>query len=115
MRTMALWGLVAAVLVTAAVGAMPQRGGAIPQRPGLHLPIGTDGGLIALSAVVEGKHQQVTIVDPTRHVMTVYHVDLASGNVKLCCVRNFHWDMQMLQHNGESPLPREIQSLLEPR
>jgi hypothetical protein len=114
MKAVALWGLLAAGLVTAAVGAMPDRNEGLAQRSKADRAK-ADSGLIALSAVVEGKHQQVTVIDPARRVMSVYHIDLASGSVKLCCVRNFHWDLQMLQHNGESPLPREIQSLLEPR
>jgi hypothetical protein len=114
MRAAVLWSLLAAGLVTAAVGGMPERNEALRQRATAHRPIGADNGLIALSTVVEGKYQQVTLIDITSRVMSVYHIDLASGSVKLCCVRKFHWDLQMLQHNGESPLPREIRSLLEP-
>jgi hypothetical protein len=114
MRTVVLWALLAAGLVTAAVAGMPDRNDALRQRAQTHQPIGADNGLIALSTVVEGKYQQVTLIDSASRVMSVYHIDLASGSVKLCCVRNFRWDLQMLQHNGESPLPREIRSLLEP-
>jgi hypothetical protein len=71
--------------------------------------------LIALSTVVGDKYQQVVVVDPRQRVLSVYHVELASGNVKLCCVRNIQWDLQMTHYNGENPLPREIQSLLQSR
>lgn len=57
--------------------------------------------------------QLVTIIDPQTRVMAVYLVDGAGGNVALKCVRNFHWDLQLNEFNGSSPLPREIQSLIE--
>jgi len=110
---MVFWGLVGAGLVTAALGAIGEPDAAMLRRTPPSQSAAADGGMIALSTVVEGKYQQVTLIDPSRHVMSVYQIDLASGNVKLCCVRNFHWDLQMLQHNGERPLPREIRSALE--
>jgi hypothetical protein len=45
--------------------------------------------------------------------MSVYHVELSSGNVELRCVRNIHWDLQMMYFNGKSPLPQEILSMIQ--
>lgn len=103
-------------LVIAAAGAVPERGDPLAQRGSFPSPVAAAGGdLIALSTVVGDKYQQLTVVDPKAKVISVYHVELATGNVRLCCVRNIHWDLQMKHYNGDSPLPREIQSLLEPR
>jgi hypothetical protein len=115
MRTAVLGVLVCAGLSVAAVLLLSGGNESFAQRAGDYRPVRTDDGLIALSTVVDNQYQQVTLIDPDRQVMSVYHVQLATGSVKLRCVRNFHWDLEMLQHNGESPLPREIQSLLEPR
>ncbi len=41
--------------------------------------------------------------------MCVYHID-ASGVITLKSARNIHWDLQMEQYNGTSPLPRDIRS-----
>lgn len=115
MRTAVLGILVCAGLSVAALVLVGGGKESLAQRPTAHQPVRTDEGLIALSTVVDNQYQQVTLIDPQREVMSVYHVQLATGSVKLQCVRNFHWDLQMLQHNGENPLPREIQALLEPR
>ena len=73
------------------------------------------GGLIALAMPVEEQRQQVTVIDPEKQVLSVYHIDLASGEVVLKSVRNIHWDLQMTEFNGTSPLPREVRSLLDQR
>ena len=68
--------------------------------------------------MVGDKYQQM-VVDPKSRVMSVYHVDLASGSIHLRCVRNIHWDLQMMDFNGTAPLPQEIraeiQTLVQPR
>jgi hypothetical protein len=115
MRTAVLGVLVLAGLLVAALVLASGGSESFAQRPGSFRPAHADDGLIALSTVVDDQYQQVTLIDPEQRVMSVYHVKLATGSVKLQCVRNFHWDLQMLQHNGESPLPQEIRSLLEPR
>jgi hypothetical protein len=75
----------------------------------------SDGGLITLATAAGENRQQVTVIDPTMHVLSVYHIDLASGEVSLKSVRNIHWDLQMTEFNGTSPLPKEIRSTLEQR
>lgn len=113
MRTVFLGALVIAGLVITAAGvtANPQEG--LPQRSAPGVASGSEGQLIALSATVGDKYQQVTVIDPKTQAMSVYHIDLADGKVRLKSVRNFHWDLQMVHLNGVAPLPREIQTLLQ--
>ena len=72
-------------------------------------------GLVALPSDVDDRHQQITLIDPLARTMVVYHIDKSSGEVTLRSVRNIHWDLQMDEFNGKTPLPREIRSLLERR
>ncbi len=69
--------------------------------------------LIAFATTVADKYQQITIIDPKQRVMSVYHIDLADGKIRLRSVRNFQWDLQLIHLNGQPPLPREIQAILE--
>jgi hypothetical protein len=113
MRTVWLGVLLSAGLAVAAGGASLTPNGAAEERP-VGLPPGeAQSGLIAFSNVVEGKYQQVTVIDPERMAMSVYHVDLASGVIELKCVRTIHWDLQMTCYNGKGLLPQEIHSLQE--
>jgi hypothetical protein len=113
----AILGFLACVgLVIAAVAAPPGPAGAPLGVPPTSRPVQAAAGeMIALSTVVADKYQQLTVIDPKQRVLSVYHIELATGNVRLCCVRNIHFDLQMMEFNGESPLPREIESLLKPR
>jgi hypothetical protein len=81
---------------------------------GIAAPGGTQG-LIPLSVPLGEHRQQVTVLDPQMHVMAVYHVDGATGEIVLRSVRNIHWDLQMSEFNGKSPSPKEIHALLDPR
>lgn len=113
MRTWLLGLLVISGLVMAAAGVLPDRGEALAQRiPPPHTAL-ADGALIALSTTVGDKYQQLSVIDPKLRVLSVYHVDLASGNVELKCVRTIHWDLQMTYYNGKGPMPQDIQSLVE--
>jgi hypothetical protein len=60
----------------------------------------------------EGR-QQITVIDPELRSMSVYHIELASGEITLKSVRKIHWDLQMTDFNGTSPLPQDVRSLLE--
>jgi len=68
--------------------------------------------LAAFSAVVEGKYQQLIVVDPFQRVIAVYHVRLETGALELKSIRNIFWDMQLVDYNGQRPLPQEIQSMI---
>jgi hypothetical protein len=98
--------------VAAIVGAMVPSVGYAQRTPAAN---GPTGGLIALATDAGGQRQQVTVIDPQTRVLSVYHIDLATGNAKLTCVRNINWDLQMMEFNGESPTPREVRSIVEQR
>ncbi len=116
MRIVALGALIIAGLVVAAVGLAADPGEALAQRLGSPNPARASGELIALSTMVGDKYQQVTVIDPKQQVMSVYHIELATGAVELRCVRNIHWDLQMTYFNGKGLSPLEIQSqTLQPR
>ncbi len=115
MRAVLLGGLIGAGLAMAAVGAAPNRG---------ELPAGrfvpsevaaAHGELIALSATVDNEYQVVTVIDPKARAMSVYHVELATGEVELQCVRNIRWDLQLEWFNGKGLSPPEVRSMLESR
>lgn len=72
-----------------------------------------EGQIIAFSTTVGDKYQQVILIDPKSRAMSVYHIDLPDGKIRLRSVRNFHWDLQLIHLNGQPPLPREIQTILE--
>ena len=55
------------------------------------------------------------MIDPDLKVVSVYHLELVSGEITLKSVRNIHWDLQMTEFNTSAPQPREIRSLLEQR
>ncbi len=71
--------------------------------------------LIALSAQLADGKQQITVIDPRQRVVSVYHINPASGEIGLKSVRNIHWDLQMTQFNAQAPLPEEIRNVLTQR
>ena len=115
MRTVAMGLVVVAGLVIAAAAAPGDRSEAPAPRMNVPLSAAANNDLIAVTSTLGDRVQQVTIIDPKQRVMSVYHIELASGKIALRSVRNFQWDLKMTEFNGENPLPREIQALLEPR
>lgn len=116
MKRAVLGVLLVGLLVTIVAGALAES----RQTPSLPAGVPSRGavaadGLIAISETVEQKYQQVTVIDPKQRVMSVYHIDLASGVISLRSVRSIQWDLQMSDYNGKSPLSREIQALSEQR
>jgi hypothetical protein len=77
------------------------------------MPVTSTGGLIALATAAGDQRQLVTVIDPATRVLGVYQIELATGEVTLKSVRNIHWDLQMIEFNGTSPLPGEVRSILE--
>ena len=73
------------------------------------------GALIALNSDVEEGRQQIVVIDPKSRVMSVYHIDHATGVISLKSVRNIHADLLMDEFNTESPLPKEIRAILDQR
>jgi hypothetical protein len=115
MRAAMLGALIGAGLVVAAVGATSDGGGGLADPRAPYASVKPSGELIALAATVDGKHQQLTVIDPKLRTISVYHVELATGSIELRCVRNIHWDLQMECFNGSGLLPPEIRSMLESR
>ena len=77
------------------------------------VPHAAGSELIALPTQLADGKQQLTVIDPTARVISVYHISPTSGELALKSVRNIHWDLQMTQFNGTSPLPQELRSLVE--
>jgi hypothetical protein len=71
------------------------------------------GELITHVTAAEGQPQLVTVIDPRARVMAVYHVDRVSGQITPKSVRNFTWDLQMIEFNSGEPLPQDIRSGLQ--
>jgi len=107
----AVAGVVSALVVFVALSlaALPNVGLAQRNSP---LVQGGSAGLTTLSSPIGENRQQLTVVDPDMRVISVYHID-AKGEITLKSVRNIHWDLQMVDFNSSSPLPREIRALLE--
>ncbi len=73
------------------------------------------GELIALNSDVEQGRQQIVVIDTKSRVMSVYHIEHATGVISLKSVRNIHADLLMDEFNTESPLPKEIRAILDQR
>jgi hypothetical protein len=113
MRVAMLGVLIGAGLVTAAAGFAPNRNEALAQRSTPPRQTSAEGEWIALSTTVGEQYQQLVIIDPKTRVLSVYHVDLHSGEVELRCVRNVQFDLQIDNFNTKAPLPQEVKSMLE--
>ena len=117
MRRAVLGSVVLIGCVIAAVAAAPDRQDGIPPRgvPIHFYPNAANSDLIVVSANVRDQYQQMTIIDPKRRTMAVYHQDFATGVPVLRSVRSFEFDLQLEQFNGKEPLPDEIRALLSPK
>ncbi|MBN2295150.1 MAG: hypothetical protein JXM70_22160 [Pirellulales bacterium] len=111
MKTILLGALAGALVVATGLIAFPENGEAQVRPPYVQRPAGSNDGLIALSETVDGRYQQVTVIDPLSHSMCVYHIDFTSGEIALRSVRKIHWDMQMTDFNGTKPLASEVKTL----
>ncbi len=111
-----LLGIVLVVgLVAVAMGTMPAAPPVAPQGAAQGRVATADDKMIVASTVVEGRYQQLVVLDPKQNSFAVYHVDLTTGMIEFRAERNVTWDLQMTHYNGKKPLPSEIQSLLEHR
>jgi len=127
MKRLVLGALTGAVLVMAAFGAMDHRSMGFAQQLASQQRmvqqqiaddgqrIVADGQLIAVPGVVGETGQLLTVIDPKRQVMSVYHIDSASGKIGLRSVRNIYWDLQLMDFDIEGLPPREIRAMLERR
>jgi len=76
-------------------------------------PLPSSGDLIAHVNTTDGQPQVVTVIDPRQKVIGVYHVDRTTGEITLKSVRNFTWDLQMVEFNSGEPLPQDIRNGLQ--
>jgi hypothetical protein len=117
MRFTSVGMLVCALVIALGLNAWAQPGQPVGQvaGPGISAATGYDeqSGLIALAAPAGENRQQITVIDPREQVMSVYHIDLATGAIDLKSVRKIEWDLRMVQFNGTSPLPQEIRTKIE--
>lgn len=116
MKRVVLGALLSVGLVMAAVAVAEQRGDGLVQRVAPAVPAPATGSeLIVVPASLGDKVQTLTVVDPRQRVLSVYHIEMATGKITLKSVRNIQWDLQMTYLNNETPLPQEIRSLMEQR
>jgi hypothetical protein len=86
------------------------------QQPYGGSPLAASGGtgqLITHFLPTDGKPTALTIVDPQLRTIGVYHINRETGEIHLKSIRNIAADLQMDDHNSNSPLPREIRKGLE--
>ncbi len=84
---------------------------AIASRPSL----AAAGDWMAFCSETGNGPTQITLIDAKAHVISVYHIDRATGEIELKSVRKVEWDLRMEEFNGVRPLPKEIRALLEQR
>ena len=112
MRMTVVGALLVVGLTAAVVAVRPEGPEAFGERMEPYPPNASESRYIAFSTTVEDEYEQLTVIDPAKQVILVYHVELSSGNVELCCVRNIESDLQLDYYNGKSPFPPEIRSQL---
>jgi hypothetical protein len=111
MRYSFVGALIVAGLVIAGTAV---RSSSQPAAPAVDFPPRAQSGeLITHVTATDGQSQMVTVVDPRQRVMAIYHVDRATGQITPKSVRNFTWDLQMIEFNSGDPLPQDIRSGLQ--
>jgi len=113
MKRTVLGSLLVLGLAMAAVAVGDQRGEVVTQRaaPAPAAASGTE--LIVVPTALGEKGQMLTVVDARQRVVSVYHIDAATGKIALKGVRNIQLDLQVPYYNNEPPFPQEIRSWLE--
>jgi hypothetical protein len=111
MRVTLVGALLGASLV---IGAMAGRGSSeSAYSSGIDLPARASSELFAQVTATDGQPLTVTVIDPRQRVMAVYHVDRNTGEITPKSVRNFTWDLQMIEYNSGKPLPQDIRNGLQ--
>jgi len=115
MKAVVLGTLASLGLALAAIGVLDHCGEVFAQQLPPSPAVKTGSQLIVVPAPAAGNVQLLTVIDPRLCVMSVYRIDLTTGKIALCSVRNMRWDLQMMYLNNEDPLPQEIRALLQQR
>jgi len=89
--------------------ARPPLPSAVSSRPSM----AAAGDWMAFCSEHDGGPTQITLIDAKTRVMSVYHIDRATGAIELKSVRKLEWDLRMEEFNGVRPLPKDIRALLE--
>ena len=58
---------------------------------------------------------QMVVVDRFKKSAAVYHIDSATGKLAFKSARNIYWDLEMMAHNSENPLPDQIRQMMQQR
>jgi hypothetical protein len=112
MKAAVIGSLVVSGLLVWAVGGFADSREAYAQR---HVPqaASVPSNLIAFSTTVGESQQQLTIIDPEKRVISVYHVE-HDGRIALKSVRKIEWDLKVDNLNNVAPLPQEVRSMVLP-
>jgi len=114
MRQAVLGSAVGAILVLALTGWRSPGNSVLAQHVRATPP--QEGEVQALHWTVDGKQlEMLVLVDPKRKVMSVYHLDRASGAITLKSVRQCEWDLQLRGFNEVRPFAEEIRGMAVPR
>ena len=62
---------------------------------------------------LDGDRHMLMVVDPTRQVLAVYHVDAATGAVTLRSTRALAYDLQLEDFNAVDPKPGALKKMLQ--
>ena len=76
-------------------------------------PFDHGGTLITHVTGADGQEQMVTLIDPQQRVIAVYQVDWSTGRITPKSIRNFTWDLQMIEFNSGDPLPQDVRNGLQ--
>jgi hypothetical protein len=71
------------------------------------------GEIITHVTEAEGQPLTVTVVDTRQRVIAIYQLDRSTGKITPTSIRNFTWDLQMIEYNSGNPLPQDIRSGLQ--
>ncbi len=115
MKKAGLGLLIGAGLIVVMLGGFGLLSDVFAQRPQSALSPGASGDLLVVPIPSGDKGQLLAVVDPRQRTMSVYRIDAGTGKIALKSVRSLYWDLQMNSWNNETPLPQEIQTMLEQR
>jgi hypothetical protein len=59
--------------------------------------------------------EQLILVDPSTRVLSVYHIEPATGKTSLKSVRRLEWDQQLNAFNTQDPQPLDVRTMVSPR
>lgn len=76
-------------------------------------PASSNEPLWTSTVPLDGDRHLLMVVDPTRQVLAVYHVDAVSGTVRLRSTRALAYDLQLEEFNAVDPTPQAMKKMLQ--